>query len=109
MPNEAVVRPASEDILAPLRAQDNVKGSSPFRAVQKSWAYSPSSSISLANDRGTKLGGSRIKFVYVTLIILDESDLIYKQKTLLSIKKNSIYPSLKCNHFSQLPFPENYR
>ena len=77
VPSDAVVRPASEDILAPFRAQDNVKGSSPFRTVQSSWAYSPSSSISLANDRGTKLGGSRIKFVYVTFIILDENDLIF--------------------------------
>ena len=64
VPNDAVVRPASEDILALLRAQDSVKGSSPFRTVQKSWAYSPSSSISLANERGTKLGGSRIKIVF---------------------------------------------
>ena len=71
MPNDAVVRPASEDILAPLRAQDNVKGSSPVRTVQNSWAYSPSLSISLANDRGTKLGGSRIIMVYVMIIILD--------------------------------------
>ena len=34
VPNEAVVRPGSEVIFAPLRAQERVNGSSPFLTVQ---------------------------------------------------------------------------
>ena len=67
MPNDAVVRPGSDEIFAPLSDQERVNGSSPFLTVQNNWAYSPSSSISLANDKGTKLGGSKIKFYLESL------------------------------------------
>ena len=58
VPSEEVVRPGSEEILAPFSAQDRVSGSSPVRTKQINWANSPSLSTSLAKLNGTNVGGS---------------------------------------------------
>ena len=60
VPRDAVVKPGSEEIVAPFRAQESDNGSSPLRTIQTNCANSPSSNTSLANASGTKLGGSKI-------------------------------------------------
>ena len=63
VPNDAVVRPGSEEIMSPFRAQERVRGSSPLRTIQTSCANSPSSTTSLPNVSGSKIGGSKRKKV----------------------------------------------
>ena len=61
VPNDAVVRPGSEETMSPFKAQESVRGSSPFRTIQTSCANSPSSTTSLPNVSGNKIGGSKRK------------------------------------------------
>ena len=64
-----MVRPGSEEIVAPFNAQERTRGSSPLRTMQSNWANSPSSSTSLAKLNGTKLGGSKMKKCVVAILI----------------------------------------
>ena len=65
-----MVRPGSDEIVAPLRAQESVSGSSPLRTIQSNWANSPSSRTSLAKFRGTKFGGSKTKIRPIDIVNL---------------------------------------
>ena len=62
VPKEAVVKPGSEEILSPFKAQESVNGSSPIRTIQTSCANSPSLTTSVPKVRGNKTGGSIMKY-----------------------------------------------
>ena len=64
VPKEAVVKPGSEEILSPFKAQERVNGSSPIRTMQTSCANSPSLTTSVPKVRGSKTGGSITKLCY---------------------------------------------
>ena len=45
--------------VAPWKVQDTVMGSSPFMAMQESWAKSPLSTTSRPKERGARRGETR--------------------------------------------------
>ena len=63
VPNDAVVRPGSEEIISPFKAQERLKGSSPLRTMHTNCANSPSSTTSLPKVSGSNMGGSKRKIV----------------------------------------------
>ena len=57
-PNIVVDKSGSDAIMSPFKLQVIVKGSSPVRIIQTSWANSPALTVSAPKENGTISGGT---------------------------------------------------